>query len=118
MRGLAQRLDSEQILRSPWGNLGARDRARLLLWKGQPEVAVVRDGEVTELCTAEPTGRQAEPLGYAGTDVGWVLTGVEAAQCYSGTDVPRIPLWPRRPRLAEPGPARTVRLRRLRRRRR
>ena len=37
------RLDSEQILRSPWGNLGARDRARLLLWKGRPEVAVVRD---------------------------------------------------------------------------
>ena len=46
MRGLAQRLDSEQILRSPWGNLSARDRARLLLWKGRPEVAVVRDGEV------------------------------------------------------------------------
>ena len=51
MHGLAQRLDSEQILRSPWGNLGARDRARLLLWKGRPEVAVVRDGEVIELCT-------------------------------------------------------------------
>ena len=57
-------------------------------------------------------------LRYAGTDVGWVLTGAEAAQRYSGGDVPRIPLWPRRPRLAEPRPARTVRLRRLLRRRR
>ena len=118
MRELAQRLDSEQILRSPWGNLGARDRARLLLWKGRPEVAVVRDGEVIELCTVEPAGRQAEPLGYAGIDVGWVLTGAEAAQHYSGADVPRVPLWPRRPRLAEPRPTRTARLRRLLRRRR
>lgn len=118
MRELAQRLDSEQILRSPWGNLGARDRARLLLWKGRPEVAVVRDGEVIELCTVEPAGRQAEPLGYAGTDVGWILTGAEAAQRYSGADVPRISLWSRRPRLVEPRPARTVRLRRLLRRRR
>ena len=116
MRELAQRLDSEQILRSPWGNLGARDRARLLLWKGQSEVAVVRDGEVIELCTVEPPCRQAEPLGYAGTDVGWVLTGAEAAQRYSGADVPRVPLWPRRPRLAEPRPTRTVRFRRLLRR--
>ena len=113
MRELAQRLDSEQILRSPWGNLGARDRARLLLWKGCPEVAVVRDGEVIELCTVEPPGRQADPLRYAGTDVGWVLTGAEAVQRYSGGDVPRIPLWPRRPRLVEPRPARMVRLRRL-----
>ena len=118
MRGLAQRLDAEQILRSPWGNLGARDRARLLLWKGRPEVAVVRDGEVIELCTVEPAGRQAEPLGYAGIDVGWVLIGAEAAQHYSGADVPRVPLWPRRPRLAEPRPTGTGRLRRLLRRRR
>jgi len=81
-------------------------------------VAVVRDGEVIELCTVEPAGRQAEPLRYAGTDVGWVLTGAEAAQRYSGADVPRIPLWPRRPRLVEPRPARMVRLRRLLRRRR
>ena len=118
MRGLAQRLDSEQILRSPWGNLGARDRARLLLWKGRPEVAVVRDGEVIELCTVGPSSRQAEPLRYAGTDVGWVLTGAEAAQRYSGAGIPRIPLWPRRPRLVEPRPTGTVRLRRLLRRRR
>ena len=108
MRRLAHRLDADQIIRSPWGNLGARDRARLLLWKGQPEVAVVRDGEVMELCTVEPPGRQAEPLRYAGTDVGWVLTGSEAQRRYSGGGVPRIPLWPRRPRLAEAREVRTI----------
>ena len=108
MRRLAHRLDADQIIRSPWGNLGARDRARLLLWKGQPEVAVVRDGEVMELCTVESPGRQAEPLRYAGTDVGWVLTGSEAQRRYSGGGVPRIPLWPRRPRLAEAREVRTI----------
>lgn len=118
MRELAQRLDSEQIIRSPWGNLRARDRARLLLWKGRLEVAVVRDGEILELCTVEPPGRQADPLRYAGTDVGWVLTGAEAAQRYSGGDVPRIPLWPRRPRLGQTHPARTMSLPGLLRRRR
>ncbi|TFH52052.1 glycosyltransferase family 2 protein [Actinomyces viscosus] len=101
MRQLAQRLDVEQVIRSPWGNLGASARARLLLWKSLPEVAVVRDGEVIELYTDEPPSVQAKPLRYAGTDVGWVLTGSAAVQRYSGGDVPRIPLWPRRPRLAE-----------------
>ena len=118
MRELAPRLDSEQIIRSPWGNLRARDRARLLLWKGRPEVAVVRDGEILELCTVEPPGRQAAPLRYAGTDVGWVLSRAEAAQRYSGGDVPASPLWPRRPRLGQTHPARTMSLPGLLRRRR
>ena len=66
-------------------------------------MAVVRDGEVMELCTVEPPGGRAEPLRYAETDVGWVLTGSEAQRRYSGEGVPRIPLWPRKPRLTGAG---------------
>ena len=99
MRELVRRLDPQQILRSPWGHLSAGARARMLLWHDAPEVAIVRDGAVVELYTPEARVQDAEPVDYAGVLVGYRVTGQEAERLYSGGDAPRVPVWPRRPRL-------------------
>ena len=64
-----------------------------------PEVAIVRDGAVVELYTPEARVQDAEPVDYAGVLVGYRVTGQEAERLYSGGDAPRVPVWPRRPRL-------------------
>ena len=99
MRDLVLTLDTHQILRSPWGHLSAAARARMILWHGAPEVAIVRDGAVTELYTADARSREAKPAEYAGALVGYHVTGREAERLYPGGDTPRVPIWPRRPRL-------------------
>ena len=100
MRELVRRLDPRQILRSPWGHLSAGARARMLLWHDAPEVAIVRDGAVVQLYTPDARTWDAEPVDYAGVPVGYRVTGQDAERLYSGGEAPRVPVWPRRPRLA------------------
>ena len=52
-----------------------------------------------ELYTPEARVQDAEPVDYAGVLVGYRVTGQEAERLYSGGDAPRVPVWPRRPRL-------------------
>lgn len=99
MRQLVSRIDPSLVVTCPWGHLVSSARARLLLMQGAQEVAVVKDGQVVELYTGSPRGAGAGPVEYAGQQVGFLLQGDQAAAGYSGGSVPRVPVWPRKPRL-------------------
>lgn len=99
MRELVAQLDPRLVVACPWGHLSASARARLLLMQGAPEVAVVKEGRVTELYTqGRPDGAgEVTEARYSTETLGFLLTGEVAEQAYSGAGVPRVPVWPRRP---------------------
>lgn len=87
---LVSRLDADFIVSAPWGHLGASARARLLLMKGVPEVAVTRAGHVHALFTAVPVSAASSPAVYAGQQIGLVATGDAAEDAFSGAGALRI----------------------------
>ena len=80
-----------RILRSPWKHLGVRGRANIPLRTDLLEVAVVRDGEVVELCTGEFAGAQAEPARCAANDIGRLPTGITAGNATPEATLPGFP---------------------------
>ncbi|QPL06065.1 MULTISPECIES: glycosyltransferase family 2 protein [Actinomyces] len=104
MRGLVAQLDPRLVVTCPWGHLSASARARILLMQGWEEVAVVKDGKVVELYTAAAPAEATSttPANYGTQSVGFVTVGADAEETYSGGHVPRVPVWPRRPRLVVP----------------
>ena len=79
------------ILRSPWKHLGVRGRASIPLRTDLLEVAMVRDGEVVELCTGEFAGAQAEPARCAANDIGRLPTGITAGNATPEATLPGFP---------------------------
>ena len=80
-----------RILRSPWKHLGVRGRANIPLRTDLLEAAMVRDGEVVELCTGEFAGAQAEPAHCAANDISRLPTGITAGNATPEATLPGFP---------------------------
>ena len=95
-------IDRDQILYSPWSHLTGAARARLYLLKGEERAYVVDRGAVLESYSRDfgafASSRGRDKAMYGPHEVGSVLKGAEAEAGYE-PGIPRIPVWPTKPRL-------------------
>lgn len=94
MRQLAQSLDPEMIIESPWPHLSPAARARLMLMRGEDPVYLLAYGEPDQVYRVERFDA-SRPVEYLGEVVGWQASSRGASANDARWFVTHVPRQPR-----------------------